>query len=263
MTKKSGFSLVELSIVLVILGLLVGGVLTGQNLIKAAVLRSVTTELQNYQTAVAIFKEKYTALPGDMANATSYWGRADTGAFSGQCAAPDTDTGTAPQTCNGDGSGKVRDNGAAGKTNEMFRFWQQLANEGLIAGKYTGVAGSGGVFHSILGTNVPASKYPNGGWSINDLPNYAGAITTFKADYGNHFMLAAASTVSLPNFPLLLPEEAWNIDIKMDDGKPGTGSVIAYQWSACTFATAETQTDVDYRLSTTAASCGLLFPRSL
>ena len=68
----SAFSLVELSIVLVILGLLVGGVLSGQSLIRAAELRSVTTEYSRYTTAISSFRDKYFALPGDMSNATSF-----------------------------------------------------------------------------------------------------------------------------------------------------------------------------------------------
>ena len=71
---RSGFSLVELSIVLVILGLLTGGILAGQNLIRAAELRSVTTQFQNYHAAVMTFRDKYFALPGDMANAEDFWG---------------------------------------------------------------------------------------------------------------------------------------------------------------------------------------------
>ena len=71
---RAAFSLVELSIVLVILGLLTGGILTGQNLIRAAELRSVVTEFQTYQTAVMTFRDKYFALPGDMTNATDFWG---------------------------------------------------------------------------------------------------------------------------------------------------------------------------------------------
>ncbi|MGB1540395.1 MAG: prepilin-type N-terminal cleavage/methylation domain-containing protein, partial [Rickettsiales bacterium] len=69
MNSKAGFSLVELSIVLVILGLLTGGILGGQSLIRAAELRSVSKEYEKYQTAINIFKDKYFALPGDFNNA--------------------------------------------------------------------------------------------------------------------------------------------------------------------------------------------------
>ena len=71
-TIDKGFSLVELSIVLVILGLLIGGILTGQSLIRAAELRSVTTQYQGYVTAVNTFRDKYFALPGDMPNAIDF-----------------------------------------------------------------------------------------------------------------------------------------------------------------------------------------------
>jgi prepilin-type N-terminal cleavage/methylation domain-containing protein len=60
---KAAFSLVELSIVLVILGLLTGGILTGQNLIRAAELRAVVTEFNRYQTAVRTFEDKYSPFP--------------------------------------------------------------------------------------------------------------------------------------------------------------------------------------------------------
>jgi len=70
---KNGFSLVELSIVLVIVGLLVGGVLTGKSLIRAADLRSVSTDYEGYRTATSAFRDKYFGLPGDITNASSFW----------------------------------------------------------------------------------------------------------------------------------------------------------------------------------------------
>lgn len=69
-----GFSLVELSIVLVILGLLTGGILSGQSLIRAAELRSVVTDIQQIQTSIYSFRDRYMALPGDMKDATDFWG---------------------------------------------------------------------------------------------------------------------------------------------------------------------------------------------
>ena len=65
-TDQRGFTLVELSIVLVILGLLVGGVLSGQSLIRAAELRAVSTEHSKFVTAMNSFRDKYFAAPGDM-----------------------------------------------------------------------------------------------------------------------------------------------------------------------------------------------------
>lgn len=61
LSRKRGFSLVELSIVLVILGLLTGGILAGQSLIRAAELRAVSTEYSRYATAVQSFRDKYFA----------------------------------------------------------------------------------------------------------------------------------------------------------------------------------------------------------
>ena len=93
---NKGFTLVELSIVLVILGLLVGGVLSGQSLIRAAELRSITAQQQRFVTSINAFRDKYFALPGDMTNAQSFWGVAN--------ATPSTcysTAGTGTQTCNG------------------------------------------------------------------------------------------------------------------------------------------------------------------
>src|SRR5690606_1501704 len=98
---KAGFSLVELSIVLVILGLLTGGILGGQSLIKAAELRSVATERQQWQIAINSFKGKYRALPGDMPNATAFWGVAANGGGGAGCA-QFISTGT--ETCDGNGN---------------------------------------------------------------------------------------------------------------------------------------------------------------
>ena len=132
---KHAFSLVELSIVLVILGLLTGGILTGQSLIRASELRSVTTEYQRYITATQTFRDKYFALPGDMNNATRFWG--DDNAACADAAIPN---GT-PGTCNGNGNGGLEWAGASA-TGERFQFWKHLSLAGVIEGTYSGLAGS-------------------------------------------------------------------------------------------------------------------------
>jgi prepilin-type N-terminal cleavage/methylation domain-containing protein len=75
--RAAGFTLIELSIVLVIIGLIVGGILTGQELIKSATVRSEVSELENIETAIYAFRDKYGGLPGDLSNATAFFGTTD------------------------------------------------------------------------------------------------------------------------------------------------------------------------------------------
>src|SRR5579863_4925333 len=84
--KKSGFTLIELSIVLVIIGLIVGGILTGRDLIDAASQRAQITQIERYQTAVHAFQAKYGGyLPGDIPDpAASGFGFMPRGTLDGQ-----------------------------------------------------------------------------------------------------------------------------------------------------------------------------------
>ena len=72
--KQKGFTLLELSIVIVIIGLIVAGISAGQSLVQQAKLRSLVSESGNILTAVNSFRMQYDALPGDMNTAQSYWG---------------------------------------------------------------------------------------------------------------------------------------------------------------------------------------------
>ena len=62
--NKKGFSLIELSIVLIIIGLLVAGITGGSSLIKSAELRAVMSDIRNYQTAVNAYYTSIGELPG-------------------------------------------------------------------------------------------------------------------------------------------------------------------------------------------------------
>src|SRR5271170_3878378 len=70
---NAAFTLIELSIVLVIIGLIVGGVLVGQDLIKAAQIRATVTQLEKYNTSVNTFRGKYNGLPGDLQSPTNFF----------------------------------------------------------------------------------------------------------------------------------------------------------------------------------------------
>lgn len=224
---KNGFSLVELSIVLVILGLLVGGILAGQSLIRAAELRSVHTELQKNKAAIYAFRDKYFALPGDMTNATSFWtslGGTGSDATCQNLAA----TGTG--TCNGNGNNSIQTSIVT--NDERYRAWQHLANAGLIEGQYTGKAGTVGTYHMTPGSNVLPSRVGATAYHIF----YGGPGRYLSDGPGSHFAgnygltnEVRASTDAGGYLAILVPEELWNIDTKIDDGRPAYGVVRTFR----------------------------------
>ncbi len=218
---NKGFSLVELSIVLVILGLLTGGVLTGKQLIEAAELRAASAEIDEYRSAVMAFRSKYFAIPGDMRNATAFWGE------HASCGGNNL-TDIRPLTCNGDGDGVLRvittDHGTAG---DIFLFWQHLSYAEMVSGSFTGVSGTDGATSALPGTNVPESRYGSGVWGVDDRPgsdNYNFAPT-------NILELGANVPGGDADGPLLTPADAYQIDKKIDDGLPAKGRVLAKYWN--------------------------------
>ena len=252
---KGAFSLVELSIVLVILGLLVGGILSGKSLIRASQLRAVMTKHDNYHSAVRTFRDKYFALPGDMPNATTFWGVAAVG---GACMFAVTTDG---RTCNGDGNGQIHYN-VGGSSQEYYRAWQQLSNAGLITGYYNGfelprgTAGAGvfwgmgyygeittGSAENINGTGVDPGQYFNG--------SYGNAIAYNSSAFGGDDIG-------------LIPEDVYNIDGKLDDGKPASGKVVVAMQpsrpvSDCTDGANSASLSSNYLLTSQVRRCGIVF----
>jgi prepilin-type N-terminal cleavage/methylation domain-containing protein len=259
---KQGFSLVELSIVLVILGLLTGGILGGQSLIRAAELRSISTEVQRYTTAVHTFRDKYFQLPGDFRDATRFWGRLNTNAdcVTNSAAAVNATTGT----CDGNGDGlPIHNSSAATASAENLQFWRQLALAGLIEGTYTGVIGASAA-EVTGGTNLPRAKLSSGVWWMNSDGgvNPLSGANIYTANYGNYFTIGGAVSGAWPNAPILKPEEAWNIDTKMDDGRPGAGKIIARYPGTCSDAASGTDYAAPYNLDDTALRCLLYFTQA-
>lgn len=251
---QRGFSLVELSIVLVILGLLTGGILAGQSLIRASELRAATMEFQRYRSSIMSFRDKYMALPGDMTNATSFWGAAH--ATPATCYT--TSTGDA-RTCNGNGDGRIVEN-VAGTGNESFRAWQQLANAGLVEGSYTGISATGGSMLTSPGVNIPRSRMTNSGWHLAYYSTAASGDTYFFEGFGgNHMLLGAQTTWGGPEAPAMKPEEAWGIDSKLDDGLPGRGSVQTFRASWKSNCADGNTTSAQYAFTYSSNSCPILF----
>ena len=217
MTSRNGFSLVELSIVLVILGLLTGGIIGGMSLIKAAELRSVAKELNQFQMAISVFQDEYRALPGDMDNAHRYWGLLPGATEGGTC--PNTGSADA-LTCNGDDDGIVEFGG------ESRHVWKHLANANLIQGHYSGKYEA----DQMPGITGPKSGYDNGmwGWGSSYWISNLGQTSENPLILGKPGYPGIEGTV---DSPLLSTSHAFNIDSKMDDSLPENGKVQAFDVS--------------------------------
>ena len=72
MNKQAGFTLIELAIVLVIIGLLLGGVLRGQELINSAKVKNMARDFQNVQVYMYGYQDRFRVLPGDDHNAATH-----------------------------------------------------------------------------------------------------------------------------------------------------------------------------------------------
>ncbi len=195
--NQSGFTLIEIAIVLVIIGLLLGGVLKGQELINSAKVKNLANDFKNIPVYIYGYQDKFKALPGDDALATTHL----TGATA--CT-----TGTTT-TCN-PGSGII-DGNWNDKTiaSESYLFWQHVRLAGFAPGSTdpattTGdyipknaVGGSIGVTNSLV-ANSPI--YTAGGAQIK------GTYVVCSDGIAGKF--------------------AKQLDLTLDDGNPATGSLM-------------------------------------
>lgn len=253
-----GFTLVELAIVLVVIGLLVGGVLVGQSLIREAELRAVAKEYTGFVTAIHAFRDKYSSLPGDMPNATNFWGQSST------CPGTYTEGSTDGTTCNGNNDGQVFYTGSHinPTRNEVFRFWQHLSNAGMIAGNYNGVtAATNGYYLAADRANSPTSKLgTNIVWTPGYLPNHNGTLlgNMFRYNFLLGFFLGGIKPNTLGNDFILMPIEAYNIDLKLDDGMPGRGVVTSNVAGGCNNAASNQDYDATYTRTNQVKYCWMV-----
>lgn len=223
---RKGFTLVELSIVLVIIGLLIGGILVARSMISTARIQSFVRQMQQYDIGVANFKTKYNSLPGD----------------SKLVDPPGNGNGIIEQSYYSYDSttGFITVSGF----NEAAGFWLQMKNTGfnLPNLNFTGNLPSTPGTSLYLSTNAPdvdlppidiLDSPPTDNFYSGDKPRYAGIFAIQPPDgfneTNNAYMVGAAvkdgfaGAVVLPSS--IKDETALAIDSKMDDGNLITGNV--------------------------------------
>jgi len=182
---QQGFTLVEIAIVLVIVGLILGGVLKGQEMISNAKVRNVVDQTTAIQTAVFAFQDRFRALPGDYALASTNIAGVATGANGG----------------NGNGNGFVSIN------NERGLFWMHLANSGYITGNYDGAAAANNL-------NCAAGRCPRNAFGGAMMFSW-GSGATGTSPNAHELRFGRSIPVNVLS----------EIDRKVDDGIPEAGSL--------------------------------------
>jgi len=265
MTRRhqlKGFTLVELAIVLTIIGLLIGGILKGQQLIQNARITSTISQINAIESATTTFRDTYGAMPGDILGAPSR--------------IPDcSNCGLAVAATAGDGivgdplwdgttfqSASFAGGAAAGTmANETVLFWIELSKAGLLAGIMPD--GINGVTAS-WGRSLPAARVGSGFVVGHASASMVMPGRTVAANMtGTVLALAAALATPIASnvagAQVLTPATAAQIDRKMDDGQPSSGSVQAYGLPASCYSVVApaSASNPGYLENVTIKDCGL------
>lgn len=218
--QQQGFTLLELSIVLVIIGLIVAGIVAGQSLVRQAQLRSVLSDAEGVKSSVNSFQLQYSGLPGDITNGSSYWA-----------------------ACGCDGNGDKSITGKVSTGFEQYEAWWELAQAGIYPGSFT----PGTTDVATIGTSIPGAKLASTGIML--IAPGAGNSAS-----GNYARFAGEVSSAAATASVLTAPEADALDAKADDGAANTGAVRGNDG-----ATGTCLSGSDYDLAQTTNGCILDF----
>lgn len=201
----AGFTLIELSVVLIIIALITSSILAGQSILRDAHIKRITNDAEHYKGMVALFQSQYQALPGDFRNASRLWGST-------------CNSGTS-SVCSGNGDNLIEDEGddSLSNTSETLLVWQHLSKAEILTADYSGMPASG-----CSGTNcvTPGENAPKG--SLNTSSFYLHSL----ANGQTVLIMGGKVNDSWNSGPLLTPFEAYSIDKKIDDSVNDTGDFM-------------------------------------
>jgi prepilin-type N-terminal cleavage/methylation domain-containing protein len=240
-----GYTLIELSIVLVIIAMIVSAISAGISLTKQSTIRAVINEIQTFQTALNNFKQQYGYWPGDFPKATTLW----------------PGTYYSNTTYNGNGNGIIDfDTSMSTQNSEILRLWQHLSLAGLLVGNYNATLDPDGF--AIIGTSIPGTAY-------SSLDRYTSACWTAGWDNTNRLFLGGFNRSNCWECKLVAhtnavsPVDNYQIDVKIDDGIRDTGNVIGmngkrdmFDWDPNCY---DTSNPTGYMLTNTDRGCFLQY----
>ncbi|MBS0236279.1 MAG: prepilin-type N-terminal cleavage/methylation domain-containing protein [Proteobacteria bacterium] len=223
-----GFTLVEMSIVVLIAGLLIIGLVYGSSVAQNARIRRTILDVENYTQQILLFRNQYSAYPGDMPNASTIWGT--------QCA-------PTIANCNGNGDGYIDFNTTNLLNNESWRAWQHLKLASI--GNNT-LSGTGTAATSVIGGNVPASNLNVAlGWELNTYSTSTQKYTLLE------LYKIGSTRQGIPCQDVAL------IDAKIDDGLPRRGNITIANTSPSTGCYSTSATPYTYNPSNTTTNGSL------
>lgn len=187
-SKQCGFTLIEIAIVLVIIGLLLGGVLKGQELINSAKVKNLASDFKNIPVYIYSYQDKYRALPGDDKDILAHLGIASSG-------------------------GAALGNGLidgiwipTALTDESLLFWQHIRNAKLATGASTLPTSTAGI-KAYLPTNAMGGTVGIQSGSTPSITGLKGSSIICSSGISGKFVT--------------------QLDTALDDGDPTTGSMLA------------------------------------
>jgi prepilin-type N-terminal cleavage/methylation domain-containing protein len=219
---RGAFTLIEISIVLVILGLLVSGVFVGRDMIQAANVRATLSTKGEFDVAVATFLNRYNYLPGDTRRPEL---------FGGAARARTDARGDGDWFVEGQTDAWVAGNGVSRNRSQCYEallFWGDLHDAGML-NKTSGVATDACLPVQMTPENGLAAYLPSSNWGEGVFWMLARNGPTEPTHH--HYLLVAVNfirtngAINVTNHAAIPVAAAYNIDLKLDNGMPNSGNV--------------------------------------